>query len=134
MFSFIAAVIQKTGVLGVGLLMLLENLVPAEGRRGAERKYQASSREVAQLMQLFSGVIEAVDQAQAEGGDAIDRIDAQVGWAKLLDAKPKVDALAALAAEDPLVSAADRYGALRRFAPTFFEHGGSKPGPAVRRC
>ncbi len=28
MFSFIAALIQKTGVLGVGLLMLLENIVP----------------------------------------------------------------------------------------------------------
>jgi hypothetical protein len=100
----------------------------AKGRRGAERKYQASSREVAQLMRLFSGVIEAVDQARAEGGDAIDRIDAQVGWAKLLDAKPKVDALAALAAEDPLVSAADRYATLRRFAPTFLEHMHFKAG------
>jgi len=42
--------------------------------------------------------------------------------------KPKVDALAALAAEDPLVSAADRYGALRRFAPTFLEHVRFKAG------
>ena len=100
----------------------------AKGRRRAERKYQASSREVAQLMRLFSGVIEAVDQARAEGGDAIGRIDAQVGWAKLLDAKPKVDVLAALAAEDPLVSAADRYATLRRFAPTFLEHVRFKAG------
>ena len=38
----------------------------AKGRRGAERRYQASSREVAQLMRLFSGVIDAVDQARAE--------------------------------------------------------------------
>jgi TnpA family transposase len=51
-----------------------------------------------------------------------------VGWAELLDAKPKVDALAALAAEDPLVSAADRYAALRRFAPTFLEHVRFKAG------
>ena len=28
MFSFIAGIIQKTGVLGVGLLMLLENVIP----------------------------------------------------------------------------------------------------------
>ena len=100
----------------------------AKGRRGAERKYQASSREVAQLMRLFSGVIDAVDQARADGGDAIDKIDAQVGWEKLLQAKPKVDALAALAAEDPLVSAADRYATLRRFAPTFLEHVRFKAG------
>jgi hypothetical protein len=106
----------------------------AKGRRGAERKYQASSREVAQLMRVFSGAIEAVDQARAEGGEAIDRIDAQVGWAKLLDAKPKVDALAALAAEDPLVSAADRYATLRRFAPTFLEHVRFKAGTASNQA
>lgn len=94
----------------------------AKGRRGRERKYQASSREVSQLMRLFSGVIGAVDQARLDGGDVLDRIDAQVGWWKVLAVRPKIDALAALAIEDPLVSAADRYGALRRFVPTFLEH------------
>jgi TnpA family transposase len=94
----------------------------AKGRRGRERKYQASSREVSQLMRLFSGVIGAIDQARMDGGDVLDRIDAQVGWWKVLAVRPKIDALAALAIEDPLVSAADRYGALRRFAPTFLEH------------
>ena len=100
----------------------------AKGRRGRERKYQASSREVSQIMRLFSGVIGAVDQARADGGDVLDRIDAQVGWWKVLAAKPKIDALAALAIEDPLVSAADRYGALRRFVPTFLEHMRFKAG------
>ena len=94
----------------------------AKGRRGRERKYQASSREVSQLMRLFSGVIGAVDQALVDGADVLDRIDAQVGWWKVLAAKPKIDALAALAIEEPLVSAAERYGALRRFVPTFLEH------------
>lgn len=94
----------------------------AKGRRGRERKYQASSREVSQIMRLFSGVIAAVDQARVDGGDVLDRIDAQVGWWKVLAAKSKIDALAALAIEDPLVSAAGRYGALRRFVPTFLEH------------
>jgi TnpA family transposase len=94
----------------------------AKGRRGRERKFQASSRDVSQLMRLFSGVISAVDQARVDGGDVLDRIDAQVGWWKVLAAKPKIDSLAALAIEDPLISAADRYGALRRFAPTFLEN------------
>ena len=51
-----------------------------------------------------------------------------MGLAKLLEAKPKVDALAALATEDPPVSAADRYATLRRFAPTFLEHVRLKAG------
>ena len=94
----------------------------AKGRRGRERKYQASSREVSQIMRLFSGVIGAVDQARVDGGDVLERIDAEVGWWKVLAVRPKIDSLAALAIEDPLVSAADRYGALRRFVPTFLEH------------
>jgi len=94
----------------------------AKGRRGRERKYQASSREVSQLMRLFSGVIGAVEHARADGGDVLDTLDAQVGWWKVIQARPKIEALAALAVEDPLVSAADRYGALRRFVPTFLEH------------
>ena len=94
----------------------------AKGRRGRDRKYQASSREVSQLMRLFSGVIGAIDQAREDGGDVLDRLETQVGWWKLVAAKPRIDALAALAIEDPLVSAADRYGALRRFVPTFLEH------------
>lgn len=94
----------------------------AKGRRGRERKYQASSREVSNLMRLFSGVIGAVEHARADGGDVLDTLDAQVGWWKVIQARPKIEALAALAVEDPLVSAADRYGALRRFVPTFLEH------------
>ena len=61
----------------------------AKGCRGRDRKYQASSREVSQLMRLFSGVIGAIDQAREDGGDVLDRIETQVGGWKLVAAKPK---------------------------------------------
>lgn len=94
----------------------------AKARRGRERQYQASQREVAHLMGLFSGVIASVERARADGRDVLDQIDADVGWWKVVAARPKIDALASLALQDPLVSAAERYGALRRFAPTFLAH------------
>ena len=94
----------------------------AKARRGRERQYQASQREVAQLMGLFSGVIASVERARADGRDVLDQIDADVGWWKVVAARPKIEALASLSAQDPLVSAGERYGALRRFAPTFLAH------------
>jgi TnpA family transposase len=101
----------------------------AKGRRGREREFQASSREVSQLMRLFAGVIGATDRALQDGGDVMERIDAQVGWWKVEAARPRVEALAALAVQDPLISAAERYGALRRFFPIFLEHIQFRAGP-----
>jgi TnpA family transposase len=80
-------------------------------------------------MRLFAGVIGAVDHALQDGGDVMEHIDAQVGWWKVQAARPRIEALAALAVQDPLVSATERYGALRRFFPTFLEHVEFRAGP-----
>lgn len=100
----------------------------ARARRRREQQYQATAREVARLMRLFSGVITALADAREHDADALDRVDESVGWWALLEAKPQVDALAALAHEDPLVMAADKYATLRRFAPAFLDHFEFKAG------
>ncbi|MBQ1562869.1 MAG: DUF4158 domain-containing protein [Caulobacter sp.] len=46
----------------------------AKARRGRERQYQASQREVAHLMGLFSGVIASVERARADGRE-VGRIE-----------------------------------------------------------
>lgn len=94
----------------------------ARGRRGRERQFQASSREVSQLMRLFAQVIGAVDGALDDGADVMDRLETQVGWWRVQAVKPRIEQLAALAVQDPLVSAAERYVSLRRFFPPFLEH------------
>ena len=100
----------------------------AKARRRREQQYQATTREVARLMRLFSGVITALSDAREQELDALSRVDESVGWWTLLQAKPQVDALAALATDDPLVMAADRYATLRRFAPAFLDHFQFKAG------
>ena len=88
-------------------------------RRGQERRYQATARDVGQLMRLFGRTIAALSEAREGEADALAVVDEAVGWHRLLAAKPQVDALAELAGEDMLVSAAERYATIRRFAPAF---------------
>jgi TnpA family transposase len=85
------------------------------------RRYVASSRDVARLMRLFLGTIDALSGAIEHDGDPLEAINEGVGWATLLKVRPQVGALAETADEDPLIAAADRYATLRKFAPALIE-------------
>jgi hypothetical protein len=93
----------------------------ARARKAKERRYVASTRDVGRLMRLFHGTIEALEAAQQEKRDGFAVVDEIVGWAKLLRVRGEVHTLAALAEEDPLLGAADRYRTLRKFAPELLE-------------
>jgi TnpA family transposase len=85
------------------------------------KRYQATAKDVARLMRLFERTIDALSGAVETDADPIAALDATVGWATLLRARPEVGAIAASAGEDPLVVAADRYQTLRKFAPALIE-------------
>ncbi len=93
----------------------------AKARNAARRRYAASAGDVGRLMRLFHGTIEALAAAQEKNADAFDAVDDAVGWPRLLRAREQVRDLAALAGEDPLVRAADRWKTLRKFAPALLE-------------
>lgn len=85
------------------------------------RRYAATSKDVARLMRLFRGTIDALSAALDNDSDPIEMVDATVGWATLLRARHEVEALAETVGVDPLTVAADRYATLRKFAPTLIE-------------
>ena len=93
----------------------------AKARNAARRPYAANANDVGRLMRLFHGSIEALAAAQEEEADAFEAVDNAVGWPNLRRARDKVRDLAALAGEDPLVRAADRWKTLRKFAPALIE-------------
>ncbi len=93
----------------------------AKARNAARRRYAASTGDVGRLMRLFHGTIEVLAAAQQDDGDAFEAVDDAVGWHKLLRARDQVRDLVALAGEDPLVHAADRWKTLRKFAPVLIE-------------
>src|SRR5271166_1909662 len=93
----------------------------AKARNVTRQRYAAKAGDVARLMRLFHGTINALAAAQADDRDAFEAVDEAVGWAKLLRVRGEVEDLAKLADEDPLLRAADRWKTLRKFAPDLIE-------------
>jgi hypothetical protein len=73
----------------------------AKARNATRRHYAASAGDVARLMRLFHGTIEAIAVAQESDRDAFAVVDEGVGWAKLLRVRSEVANLADLAEADP---------------------------------
>src|SRR3954462_5332575 len=99
----------------VDLLDRLVGTLFAKDRRGRQRRYQASAGDVGRLMGLFGGTISALQAARERDADPFALLDETVGWWRLLQAKPQVDAFAELARTDPLPAAGEKYATLRRF-------------------
>ena len=91
------------------------------GGNAKKRVFATTTRDVGRLMKLFHRTIDALGTAQEGDVDAFSAVDQAVGWDKLLRARSEVAAIAALADEDPLVRAADRWVTLRKFAPTLLD-------------
>jgi hypothetical protein len=84
-----------------------------------ERRFQATKRDVARALLLFRRTIAALKQAQATGEDGVAVVDREIGLKRLDDALPIIGAVADVADQDILVTAAERYSVLRRFSPRF---------------
>ena len=82
-----------------------------------ERRFQATKRDVAKALLLFRRTIAALKQAQETGEDGVAVVDREVGLKWLDDALPIIGAVADVADQDLLVTAAERYSVLRRFSP-----------------
>ena len=90
-------------------------------RKSVEHRYQATAKEVANLMRLFSSTIDVLNVARDAKHDPFEALDKAIGWSRLLAAKPVAAELGKKADEDPLIKACERYMTVRRFAPKFLE-------------
>ncbi|MGO9236691.1 MAG: Tn3 family transposase [Methylocella sp.] len=107
-----------------GALAMFDKLIGslfARARKRQERRYQATTHDVARLMRLFDRTIGALTEAREQDADLSAAIDEEIGWNELLEIKPEVEALANFAEEDPLVTATEKYMTLRKYAPAFLE-------------
>jgi TnpA family transposase len=84
-----------------------------------ERRFQATKRDVAKALILFRRTIAALKRAQATGEDGVAVVDREIGLKRLDEALPIIGAVADVADQDILVTAAERYFVLRRFSPRF---------------
>jgi TnpA family transposase len=105
----------------VGMFVRLILGLFTKARKGVERRYQATAREVADLMRMLSSTIDVLSEAREAKRDPFEALDSTIGWNRLLAAKPIAAELGRKADEDPLIKACERYMTVRRFAPKFLE-------------
>ena len=91
----------------------------SRARNRDERRFQATRRDVARALILFRRTIAALRHAKEAGEDGLAVVEREIGMKQLDSVLPVIGAVADVADQDLLVTAAERYSVLRRFSPRF---------------
>ena len=91
----------------------------SRARNRDERRFQATRRDVARALILFRRTITAPRHAKEAGEDGLAVVEREIGMKQLDAVLPIIGAVADVADQDLLVTAAERYSVLRRFSPRF---------------
>ena len=91
----------------------------ARAAAACEERHKSSRKETTAALRLFRDTLRVLMEANANNGDAIEMLHAKVGWRRLVEAQPSVEAMVAEKAVNPLPVAAQHHAGLRRYAPRF---------------
>jgi hypothetical protein len=78
-----------------------------------------SRKETTNALRMFRDTLRALVMANDTGQDALELIDQEVGWYRLLRAKPVIEAMVSEADPDPLLLAVERHYNLRKYSVRF---------------
>jgi len=67
----------------VGMFVRLILGLFTKARKGIERRYQATAKEVADLMRMLSSTIEVLTRARDANSDPFEALDSAIGWSRL---------------------------------------------------
>lgn len=91
----------------------------ANNRR--KQRHMNARMETSKALRLFLDTIVALQAANDADEDAIETVNRQVGWHRLLQIKPGLEAMVESANASPLVLAAEQHGNIRKFAGAFLQ-------------
>ena len=91
----------------------------SRARNRDDKRFQATRRDVARALILFRRTIAALRRAKEAGEDGVAVVEREIGMKQLEGVLPVIGAVADVADQDLLVTAAERYSVLRRFSPRF---------------
>ena len=91
----------------------------ARAAAACEERHKSSRKETTAALRLFRDTLRVLMEANTNNGDAIEMLRAKVGWRRLVEAQPSVEAMVAEKAVNPLPVAAQHHAGLRRYAPRF---------------
>jgi TnpA family transposase len=106
----------------------------ARAAAACEERHKSSRKETTAALRLFRDTLRVLMEANTNNGDAIEMLCAKVGWRRLVEAQPSVEAMVAEKAVNPLPVAAQHHAGLRRYAPRFlaaFQFRSSRRGDSV---
>ena len=86
-----------------------------------KKRYVEAQQDTTKVLRLFRDTLRALVAANDTGRNAIDVLDDEVGWHRLMQAQPEVEAMVRDADPDPLLLAAERYSTIRKYTARFLE-------------
>ncbi len=86
-----------------------------------KQQHMNARMETSKALRLFLDTIVALQNANDADEDAIRVINREVGWHKLLQIKPNLEAMVENADTSPLATAAEQYANVRKFAGVFLQ-------------
>ncbi|EJU0637217.1 Tn3 family transposase [Salmonella enterica] len=84
-----------------------------------KQRHMDTRKETAKALRLFRDTLRALVVANDSGSDAIETLDREIGWNRLLQAQSVIEAMVKEAEPDILFLAAERYGNVRKYAVLF---------------
>ncbi|PWJ74137.1 uncharacterized protein DUF4158 [Pseudaminobacter salicylatoxidans] len=84
-----------------------------------KQRHAETRKETAKALRLFLDTISALQAANDNDEDAIETINRHVGWHRLLQAKPALEAMVENGDPDPLLVAVEQYASVRKYAALF---------------
>ena len=99
-------------------IKLIGRLFSKANNRKKQRHMNARV-ETSKALRLFLDTILALQAANDNHEDALDTVNRTVGWHRLLQIKPGLEAMVENGDASPLVMAAEQYGNIRKYASAF---------------
>ena len=86
-----------------------------------KQRHMDARLETSKALRLFLDTIVALQAANDTDEDALATVNRQVGWHRLLQIKPGLEAMVESASALPIVLAAEQHGNIRKFAGAFLQ-------------
>ncbi|MGX5806485.1 hypothetical protein ACWGS9_35935, partial [Bradyrhizobium sp. Arg314] len=81
-----------------------------------KQRHMDARPETSKILRMFLDTISALQAANDNGDDAIETLDREVGWPRLLRMKPELAAMVEDNEASPLALAAEQYATVRKYA------------------
>ena len=86
-----------------------------------KQRHMSTRLETSKALRLFLDTIEALQAANDTDADPMTMLDRRVGWHRLLQIKPGLEAMVVSSDVSPLVMAAEQHSTVRKYAGVFLQ-------------